>query len=86
MTVGHGFRLAQAGPGEHVEIIALDGGSNVHRRLNDLGLAPGKRVTVVSSHPGGPMLIALGGSRIGIGFGMALKVKVRLVVEGDIAE
>ena len=71
-----GFPLAQASNGEQVEIVAVHGGSKIHRRLSDLGLAPGKRVMVVAGQSGGPVLVAIGTSRVAIGFGMALKVRV----------
>ena len=77
-----GFPLAQAGDGEQVEIVAVDGGRNVHRRLSDLGLAPGQRVRIVAGQPGGPVLVAIGASRIAIGCGMALKVRGISVVGG----
>lgn len=80
VTEPRGFPLAQAGDGERVEIVAVHGGGNIHRRLSDLGLAPGKRVTVVAGQLGGPMLLAIGTSRVAIGFGMALKVRVVPVV------
>lgn len=82
VTEMRGFPLAQAGDGEQVEIVAVDGGRNVHRRLSDLGLAPGQRVRIVAGQPGGPVLVAIGASRIAIGFGMALKVRVIPVVGG----
>ncbi|MGZ8411029.1 MAG: FeoA family protein [Hyphomicrobium sp.] len=74
------FPLAQAADGEQVEVVAIHGGSKIHRRLSDLGLAPGKRVMVVAGQPGGPILIAIGVSRVAVGFGMALKVRVVPVV------
>jgi ferrous iron transport protein A len=77
-----GFPLAQAGDGEQVEIVAVDGGRNVHRRLNDLGLAPGQRVRIVAGEPGSPVLVAIGASRIAVGFGLALKIRVIPVVGG----
>lgn len=86
VTKLRGFPLAQAGDGEQVEIVAVDGGRTVHRRLNDLGLAPGQRVRIVAGQAGGPTLVAIGASRIAIGFGLALKVRVIPVVEGGTAE
>jgi Fe2+ transport system protein FeoA len=86
MTKPRGFPLAQTSAGEQVEIVALHGGGAVHRRLSDLGLTPGKRVTVVAGQPGGPILVAIGASRVAIGFGMALKVQVVPARGGDIAE
>jgi ferrous iron transport protein A len=80
VTEPRSFPLAQAGDGEQVEIVAVHGGGAIHRRLNDLGLTPGKRVTVVAGQQGGPILLAIGASRVAIGFGMALKVRVVPVV------
>lgn len=71
-----GFPLVQAGDGEMVEIVSVDGGIGAHRKLADLGLTPGKRAEVVTRQPGGPVLVAVGGTRIAVGFGLAMKVKV----------
>jgi ferrous iron transport protein A len=71
-----GFPLIQAGEDEPVEIVGIAGGGSVHRRLSELGLVPGVRIRRITGQPGGPILIALGASRIAIGFGMAMKVRV----------
>jgi ferrous iron transport protein A len=76
-----GFPLAQAGDGERVEILDVDGGRGAHRKLTDLGLAPGQRIEIVTRQPGGPVLVAVGESRIAVGFGLALKVKVITVAK-----
>jgi Fe2+ transport system protein FeoA len=76
VTKPRGFPLAQASAGEQVEIVAVHGGGTIHRRLSDLGLTPGKQITVVAGQLGGPILLAIGASRVAIGFGMALKVRV----------
>lgn len=73
---GSGFPLAQAADGERVEIVAVDGGPRAQRKLANLGLAPGKTVAVVTRQPGGPLLVAVGETRVAVGFGLALKVKV----------
>lgn len=70
------FSLVQAGEGESVEILSIDGGLGAHRKLANLGLAPGRKVEIVTRQPGGPVLVAVGGSRVAIGFGLALKVRV----------
>lgn len=77
-----GFPLVQAGDGERVEILSVDGGVGAHRKLTDLGLAPGRKVEIVTRQPGGPVLVAVGGSRIAVGFGLAVKVKVVADVSG----
>ncbi|MGF1639785.1 MAG: ferrous iron transport protein A [Rhodospirillales bacterium] len=77
----NGFPLAQAGDGERVEILAIDGGAGAARRLSDLGLTLGRRVEIVTRQPGGPVLVAVGGTRVAVGFGLALKVRVMSMTE-----
>lgn len=71
-----GFPLVQAGDGERVEIVSVDGGAGAQRKLAHLGLAPGKTIEIVTRQPGGPLLVAVGETRVAVGFGLALKVKV----------
>lgn len=71
-----GFPLVQASDGERVEIIAVDGGAGAQRKLAHLGLAPGKTIEVITRQPGGPLLVAVGETRVAVGFGLALKVRV----------
>lgn len=78
-----GFPLAQAGDGEKVEIVAIEGGRGAHRRLSDLGLVRGQQVRIVARQPGSPVLVALGTNRIAIGFGLALKIRVLPVAGGE---
>jgi Fe2+ transport system protein FeoA len=72
----NGFPLAQAGDGERVEILSIDGGAGALRTLTHLGLTPGQRAEIVTRQPGGPVLLAVGGARVAVGFGLALKVRV----------
>lgn len=74
-----GFPLVQAGDGERVEVVSVDGGRGVQRRLGDLGVVSGTHLEVVARQPAGPVLVAIAGSRVAVGFGMALKVRVRPV-------
>ena len=47
------------------------------RRLNDLGLTPGTKVTVVKSAPfNGPLEVSVRGSLLAIGRGMASRILV----------
>ena len=47
------------------------------KRLTDLGLTPGTKVTVVKSAPfNGPLEISVRGSRLAIGRGMASRIMV----------
>jgi Fe2+ transport system protein FeoA len=47
------------------------------KRLNDLGLTPGTKVTVIKSAPfNGPLEVSVRGSRLAIGRGMASRILV----------
>lgn len=49
------------------------------RRLEDMGLTPGTRVTVVTSAPfGGPLEVSVRGSRLALGRGMASRIFVEV--------
>lgn len=49
------------------------------KRLEDMGLTPGTKVTVVKSAPfHGPIEVRLRGSRLAIGRGMAQRIIVRV--------
>ena len=55
------------------------GGWGFEKRLMDLGLTPGAKVTVVKSAPfHGPIEILVRGSRLALGRGMAEKIFVEI--------
>ncbi|MBI1295926.1 ferrous iron transport protein A [bacterium] len=69
--------LAMARPGETVEIVAIHGGHEVHRRLTDMGLTTGTRVRIVQGDSSGPMLLAFkDDARLAVGRGVAMKIMV----------
>ena len=52
-------------------------GARCAKRLSDLGLTPGTKVTVVKSAPfNGPLEVSVRGSRLAIGRGMANRILV----------
>jgi Fe2+ transport system protein FeoA len=54
-------------------------GWGFERRLGDMGLTPGTRVTVVKSAPfNGPLEVLVRGSRLALGRGMAEKIFVEV--------
>jgi len=72
--------LAQLQPGQSGTVVQIQGGHGPVRRLNALGIVPGKRVTKVSSMlMRGPVTIEVDRVRIAIGFGMARRIIVELV-------
>lgn len=71
--------LAFVPVGERVRLLSIVGGYGVRRRLADLGLVPGAEFEVINNN--GPFVLAVKGSRIAIGLGIARKVMVMPVEE-----
>ena len=54
-------------------------GGGVRKRLEDMGLTPGTRVTVVNSAPfNGPLDVSVRGSRLALGRGLAERIFVEV--------
>jgi ferrous iron transport protein A len=71
--------LTQMKVGQGGTIVNIEGGFGVTRRLEVLGVRPGKRIVKVSSHFWrGPVTVKIGNSPIAIGYGMASKVLVEV--------
>ena len=68
--------LHMAANGEHVRVVKIMGGRQVHRRLTDMGLYVGACLEVVSNNPSGPFVSIVNDSRLALGGGIAQKVLV----------
>jgi Fe2+ transport system protein FeoA len=55
---------------------SIEGGRQLKGRLAALGLLPGAELEVIQNSGNGPFVIAVKGSRIVIGRGMAAKISV----------
>jgi ferrous iron transport protein A len=65
--------------GDTAVIRDIKGGYGVRQRLSRLGLHPGDTIEIVrSGYLGGPMLLEIHGSEVGIGHGMAEKIEVEV--------
>ena len=64
--------------GERVRIISIVGGYGARKRLADLGLIPGTEVEVINNT--GPFIVAVKGSRVAVGLGIARKIVVEPIV------
>jgi len=74
--------LARISSGQTCTVIRIEGGHGLVRRLQALGIRPGKRITKVSSMFGrGPVTINIDRSQVALGFGMAGKIVVDLDVK-----
>jgi ferrous iron transport protein A len=69
--------VAQMRIGQTGTVVGVMGGPGLIRRLDALGIRPGKQVTKTSStlfH--GPVTLAVSSSRVAVGFGMARRIIV----------
>ena len=66
--------LAFAPAGERVKIVNILGGHGVRKRLADMGLISDSEIRVINNT--GPFIVAVKGSRIAIGLGIARKIVV----------
>ncbi len=75
--------LGLLAPGEKAEILAIRGEKpGCHRctcqcRLESLGLREGKTVEVLNNPGRGPLLVKVDESRLALGRGVAMKIRVR---------
>lgn len=70
----HQMRSGQSG-----KVIQVSGGPGLVRRLNALGIRPGKRITKISSmFMRGPVTIQVDRTQAAIGHGMAAKIFVEV--------
>jgi ferrous iron transport protein A len=73
----HAMPLSMVAPGQTVELVSIQGGQKLRKRLADLGLNVGMTVRVMQAHPTGPMIVAVkGDSRLALGRGITHKVVV----------
>jgi len=71
--------LTQMQPGESGIISEIQGGHGLIRKLQSMGIRPGKRITKVSSHFWrGPQTVEIDNLQIAIGFGMARRILVEV--------
>ncbi|MEB2289193.1 MAG: FeoA family protein [Anaerolineae bacterium] len=69
--------LSMVAPGQTVELIYIDEGRRLRKRLADLGLNVGLTVRVVQNSFAGPLILAVReDSRLAIGRGMAHHIRV----------
>lgn len=71
--------LAQMRTGQTGTVVEVLGGHGLIRRLDALGIRPGKKVTKIGStlfH--GPVILRADSTQVAVGFGMARKIIVEL--------
>ncbi len=75
---GEGRPLSALRDGEKARIAFFLGGRGMERRMRDLGLQPGHEIEILRGTAAGhgPVLVAMGSTRVAIGRGMADKILV----------
>jgi ferrous iron transport protein A len=71
--------VAQMRTGQTGTVVEVLGGHGLVRRLDSLGIRPGRQVTKVSTtlfH--GPVTLKVNSSRVAVGFGMAKRIVVKV--------
>ncbi len=72
--------LAEMRTGQTGTVVGVMGGHGLIRRLDALGIRPGRKVTKLSSTLfSGPVILRVDNTQVAIGFGMARKI----IVETD---
>jgi len=71
--------LAQMRTGQTGTVVGVLGGPGLVRRLDGLGIRPGKKVTKLSSALfRGPVILRADNTQVAVGFGMARKIVIEL--------
>jgi ferrous iron transport protein A len=72
--------LDQLRPGQHAEIVSLDGEPGLVQRFYELGLIEGERIAILALAPlGDPIEIRLANSRLSLRKAEAAGIGVRIV-------
>ena len=73
--------LANIKPGIKIKLLKVQTDLAVRSRLSAMGLVLGSAITVIRNDTLGPVIIALKGSRLILGKGLASKIKVEIINE-----
>ncbi|HUX15254.1 MAG TPA: FeoA family protein [Phycisphaerae bacterium] len=68
--------LSSLADGARARLVRVEAGHGLRSRLTAMGLRPGAEVRVVNNRGAGPFVVAVEGTRIVLGRGMAHKVYV----------
>jgi ferrous iron transport protein A len=71
--------LSTVHSGKHIQIVNIDAGWSLQRRLADMGLTPNLRVMVIGSQRSGSVVLDVRGSRLALGRGISQKIMVKVI-------
>ncbi len=76
------IHLTRLGAKQTAVVKEIAGGYKVIRRLESMGIRPGKSITMISSHFWrGPVTVMVGKAKVAIGHGIAQKIIVEVLDE-----
>lgn len=70
--------LTKVSIGEKVVLNNISYGLNLKKKLQDMGLTPGVKFSIISKTNSGPIIIEVRGSRLALGRGIAEKIDVEI--------
>lgn len=71
--------LSDTKVGRTYRLIALEAGQHLREKIASMGLNSGAKFTIIANSGHGPVGLEVRQTRLGIGRGMALKIKVKEV-------
>ncbi len=75
--------LSDTKVGKTYMLVALEAGQHLREKIASMGLNSGARFTIIANSGHGPVGLEVRQTRLGIGRGMALKIKVKEVDSGQ---
>lgn len=73
------LELTQLKSGQKGVVIEVQGGLGLIRRLESMGIRPGKKITKISAQFWrGPQIVKVDNSQVAIGFGMAGRILIEV--------
>ena len=79
---GNGLSLSSAEVGKSYVLLTLVGGANFREKISSMGLNTGVTFRVIANSGHGPVGLEVRNTRLGIGRGMADKIRVREIAPG----
>ena len=70
------LRLTQARTNVNLIFTSVEGGRGAMRRLTDMGLIPGERLTVLHNSGHGSVTVLIKGAKVALGHGLVAKIIV----------
>lgn len=71
--------LLSVNSGQSVIMKDIEWGNKLKRKLNDMGLTPGVKISMIQKPAFGPCVVEVRGTRLALGRGIVSKIFVELV-------